>query len=221
MLGGLISFFVFHSSLVYNLHYGSNIVRFIYFTQIYSKGRVMFSDPITRSLEWSRKGYMSMALLLMINERSMTGYEVMQVMREITEGSWKPTPGGVYPVLKKLEREGLVKGEWLSYKGRKKKVYAITDNGKRALERVILKQSEIAFGINRLFENFLRDVFGLEHPLVAPPSVLKILLPDDEEFDELEDLEERREMIIEIIRSLKRLLEETDEKIRELRKSTF
>jgi DNA-binding PadR family transcriptional regulator len=179
----------------------------------------MFSDPVTRSLEWSRKGYMGMALLLMINERSMTGYEIMQVMRDITQGSWKPTPGGVYPVLKKLEKEGLVKGEWLSYKGRKKKVYEITESGKRVLERVILKQSEIAFGINRLFENFLRDVFGFEHPLVTPPSVLKILLPDYEEFDELGDLEERKEMIQEIMRCLQKLLEETEAKINELKNS--
>jgi len=177
----------------------------------------MLSDPVTKSLEWSRKGYMGMALLLMINERSMTGYEIMQVMREITQGSWRPTPGGVYPVLKKLEREGLVKGEWFYYKGRKKKVYAITESGKKALERVILKQSEIAFGINRLFENFLRDVFGLEHPLVTPPSVLKILFPEYEEFDELDDLMERKEMIIELIRCLQKLLEETEAKINELK----
>ncbi|MGQ9760183.1 MAG: PadR family transcriptional regulator [Candidatus Methanomethylicaceae archaeon] len=178
----------------------------------------MFSDPITRSLEWSRKGYMGMAILLMINERSMTGYEIMRVMHKITQGSWKPTPGGVYPVLKKLESQGLMKGEWLSYKGRKKKVYAITDDGKRALERIILKQSEIAFGINRLFENFLRNFFGLEHPFVAPPSLLKMLLPD-EEMGELDELQERREMIREIMRCLQQLLEETETRIQELKKT--
>lgn len=178
----------------------------------------MFNDPITRSLEWSKRGYMGMALLLMINERSMTGYEIMRVMHEITQGSWKPTPGGVYPVLKKLETQGLVKGEWLSYKGRKKKVYAITDNGKKALERVILKQSEIAFGINRLFENFLRDVFELERPFVTPPSLLKLLMPD-EELEELDDLQERQEMIREIIHCLQQLLNETEIKIKELKKA--
>ncbi|MEM4644504.1 MAG: hypothetical protein QW748_03905, partial [Candidatus Methanomethylicaceae archaeon] len=61
--------------------------------------------------------------------------------------------------------------------------------------------------------------FGLEHPLVTPPSVLKILLPDYEEFDELEDLEERKEMILEIMRCLQKLLEETEAKINELKGS--
>lgn len=70
----------------------------------------MFEDPISKSLEWSRKGYMGMALLLMINERPLTGYEIMRTMYETTQGFWRPTPGGVYPVLKKLESEGSFAG---------------------------------------------------------------------------------------------------------------
>lgn len=181
----------------------------------------MYCDPVSKSLEWSRKGYMGMALLLMINERSMTGYDIMRLMREITEGHWKPTPGGVYPVLKRLEGEGMVKGEWSSNKGRRRKVYVITEEGKRVLDRVLLRQSEIAFGINRLFESLLKDMFSLPAPQVAPPSIFAMLMPDDMS-DEVKELEERRAMITSLMESLQETLDILDSKIRAAKKrSTF
>jgi len=181
----------------------------------------MFSDPVSKSLEWSRKGYMGMALLLMINERPFTGYDVMRVMRETTQGFWKPTPGGVYPVLKKLENEGLVQGEWSSNKGRKRKVYVITDDGKKTLEKVILKQSEIALGINRLFESFLKDMFDLDNPHVAPPSIFSMFISEvmTEEFKELKA---RRETILSTMQSLQECLDVVDTKLEKAKKrSTF
>jgi PadR family transcriptional regulator PadR len=173
----------------------------------------MYCDPVSKSLEWSRKGYMGMALLLMINEKSMTGYDIMRLMREITEGHWNPTPGGVYPVLKRLEGEGMVKGEWDSNKGRRKKVYVITQEGKRTLDRVLLRQSEIAFGINRLFDSLLKDVFNLPTPMVAPPSIFTMVI-SEEMPDEVKELEDRRAMVISLMESLQGTLETVDERIR-------
>jgi len=153
-----------------------------------------------------------MALLIMINERPMTGYGVMRLMREITEGHWKPTPGGVYPVLKRLEVEGLVKGEWSSEKGRRRKEYVITDEGRHTLDKVLLKQSEIAFGINRLFDSFLKGMFSVENPRVAPSGILTILL-SQQLPDEAETLEERRDMVSSLLESLQHVLSELDERI--------
>jgi len=170
----------------------------------------MFEDPVSKSLEWSRKGYMGMALLLMINEKSMTGYDIMRLMREITDGSWRPTPGGVYPVLKKLEHEGLVQGAWSGSGGRR-----------RALDRVLLKQSEIAFGINRLFESFLKDMFGFANPRVAPPGLFTLLSSEDLP-DEIDALEARREMLLDLMQALQRCLEATEARIEALkRRSAF
>lgn len=173
----------------------------------------MYCDPVSKSLEWSRKGYMGMALLLMINEKSMTGYDIMRMMREITEGHWKPTPGGVYPVLKRLEGEGMVKGEWDSNKGRRRKVYVITPEGKRILDRVLLRQSEIAFGINRLFDSLLKDMFNIQAPMVAPPSLFTMVI-SEEMPDEIKELEDRRAMVVSLMESLQETLEMVDSRIR-------
>jgi len=179
----------------------------------------MASDPVSKSLEWSKKGYMGMALLLMINERPLTGYDIMRSIRETTDGSWSPTPGGVYPVLKKLEVEGLVHGEWYVHKGRKCKTYVITESGKRTLENVLLKQSQIALGINRLFESCMKDILGSEHPFVARP-VIFAMLEDGSVRQELEELEEKREAVLELIDSLQRYLADIDAKIAELKRGT-
>lgn len=183
----------------------------------------MFDDPISKSLEWSRKGYMGMALLLMINERPLSGYEIMRTMRETTHGFWKPTPGGVYPVLKKLEAEGLVRGEWLAYKGRKRKIYNITEEGKRILEHVLLKQSEIALSINRIFESFLKDMFRIENPQVAPPCLFSAFMSDLESVDdEIEELKAKRETLLRMMEVLKQCLDAIDARLEEAKKgATF
>jgi DNA-binding PadR family transcriptional regulator len=181
----------------------------------------MFSDPVSKSLEWSRKGYMGMALLLMINEKPLTGYDIMRSIKETTQGFWKPTPGGVYPVLKKLETEGLVHGDWFTYNGRKHKTYVITEDGKRTLEHVLLKQSEIALGINRLFDGFIKDMFGLENPHIAPHSIFAFFTTEVVD-EELKELEARRVTILNLMESLQQCLNIIDSKItEEKKKSTF
>jgi PadR family transcriptional regulator PadR len=177
----------------------------------------MYCDPVSKSLEWSRKGYMGMALLLMINEKSMTGYDIMRLMGEITEGHWKPTPGGVYPVLKRLEGEGMVKGEWSSNKGRKRKVYIITEEGRRILDRVLLRQSEIAFGINRLFDSLLKDMFNIPASRVAPPSIFAMVISEEIPI-EVKELEERRVMVARLMGSLQETLNMVDSRIRAAKK---
>ncbi|MDI9609480.1 MAG: PadR family transcriptional regulator [Candidatus Verstraetearchaeota archaeon] len=179
----------------------------------------MFDDPISKSLEWSRKGYMGMALLLMINERPLTGYEIMRTMYETTQGFWRPTPGGVYPVLKKLESEGLVRGEWHAYKGRKRKIYTITEDGRRILEHVLLKQSEIAMSINRIFESFLKDMFSFNNPQVAPPCLFSVFMSDTGAVEaEIESLKEKRETLLRMIEILRKCLAEIDGRLEEAKR---
>ena len=43
--------------------------------------------------------------------------------------------GALYPILHKLERDGLIAGSWSEGEGKKKKVYALTEPGKRALSQ--------------------------------------------------------------------------------------
>ena len=56
----------------------------------------------------ARRGDVRAALLALLAERPMHGYEMIQELDERTGGAWKPSPGSVYPTLTMLEEEGLV-----------------------------------------------------------------------------------------------------------------
>jgi DNA-binding PadR family transcriptional regulator len=54
------------------------------------------------------RGDVRTAMLLLLDEQPMHGYQLMQAMAERTGGVWRPSPGAVYPTIAQLEDEGLV-----------------------------------------------------------------------------------------------------------------
>jgi DNA-binding PadR family transcriptional regulator len=68
------------------------------------------------------------AILALLDDRPMHGYEMIQELEERTGGRWKPSAGSIYPTLQLLEDEGLVTPE--EVEGRK--VFSLTDAGKEA-----------------------------------------------------------------------------------------
>ena len=66
------------------------------------------------------------ALLALLAERPMHGYEMIKELDARTGGMWKPSPGSVYPTLQLLEDEGLIASEESG--GRKR--FTLTDAGR-------------------------------------------------------------------------------------------
>lgn len=79
------------------------------------------------------RGLLPLYLLTVLGERARHGSEIMDTFSEMSGGGWKPSPGSVYPLLKKLEREGLIAGEWRSGRAAAKRIYTLTDAGRAAL----------------------------------------------------------------------------------------
>ena len=79
---------------------------------------------------WSRarRGHVRAAILSVLGEGPMHGYEIMQRLEERSGGMWRPSPGSVYPTLQMLEDEGLLKGEEVDGK----RVFSLTEAGKEA-----------------------------------------------------------------------------------------
>lgn len=62
------------------------------------------------------------------------GYAIICRVRELSEGEVVWTDGMLYPVLHRLERQGLIKSRWgLSDTGRKRKYYRLCKEGSRVL----------------------------------------------------------------------------------------
>jgi DNA-binding PadR family transcriptional regulator len=57
-----------------------------------------------------RRGDVRSAILDVLRQDPMNGYQVMQQIAERSGGAWKPSPGSVYPTIQQLEDEGLVEG---------------------------------------------------------------------------------------------------------------
>jgi DNA-binding PadR family transcriptional regulator len=72
-----------------------------------------------------RRGDVRNALLALLAERPMHGYEMIQELDERTGGIWKPSPGSVYPTLQMLEDEGLITSDQTG--GRR--LFTLTDEG--------------------------------------------------------------------------------------------
>ena len=73
-----------------------------------------------------RRGDVRAAILDVLSEEPMNGYQMINQIAERTGGSWKPSPGSVYPTLQQLEDEGLV--ESTSVNGRRQS--SLTDAGR-------------------------------------------------------------------------------------------
>jgi DNA-binding PadR family transcriptional regulator len=73
-----------------------------------------------------RRGNVRFAILAVLNDRPMHGYDVIRELESRTRGRWRPSAGSVYPTLQLLEDEGLVTGTETD--GRR--TYTLTDAGR-------------------------------------------------------------------------------------------
>ena len=74
----------------------------------------------------AKRGDVRAAILSLLAEKPLNGYQIMQELEQRSRGSWRPSPGAVYPALQQLEDEGLVRAESAS-SGR---VFVLTDKGR-------------------------------------------------------------------------------------------
>ena len=75
-----------------------------------------------------RRGDVRSAILALLDDRPMHGYEMITELEERTGGRWRPSAGSIYPTLQLLEDEKLVTAEEIE--GRR--VYSLTEAGREA-----------------------------------------------------------------------------------------
>lgn len=90
-----------------------------------------------RRRDWLRhnamvpKGFLRYHLLSALNDKSMSGSELMEEISKNTGGNWKPSPGSIYPMLSWLQDNQYIK-ELPTENGLKR--YELTQTGKELLE---------------------------------------------------------------------------------------
>lgn len=80
-----------------------------------------------------RRGDVRAAILTLLAERPMHGYEMAQEIASRSNNLWKPSPGSVYPTLQLLVDEGLIVP---TESEGSKKTFELTEEGRQAAEQI-------------------------------------------------------------------------------------
>jgi DNA-binding PadR family transcriptional regulator len=104
------------------------------------------------------KGFLRYHVLEALNQKAMSGSELMEEIHKHTGGNWKPSPGSIYPLLAWLQDNALVK-ELPTENGFKR--YELTQSGKEFLEeQTKLREkfrSDTGFMTTPFFDRFTSD----------------------------------------------------------------
>jgi DNA-binding PadR family transcriptional regulator len=177
-------------------------------------------DQTTQNwMKEAQKGYIRLGVLMLLSKKPAHGYEIMKEINQRTQGFWRPTAGGVYPILSDLEKSGFIKGHWETQKNRHLKVYTITKSGDAILKRALRKQAEIFSNLNSLFSEFARDVLNMEDTNIPmPPSPFTPFLEEKTGQLSMAQLEQRRKHLVNHLKNMREELTEIDRKVVELKK---
>jgi len=77
------------------------------------------------------RGDVRAAILALLREGPLNGYQIMSEIEERSNGAWRPSPGAVYPALSALADEGLI--EAAESAGRR--TFTLTDAGREYVEQ--------------------------------------------------------------------------------------
>ncbi|MEJ2542935.1 MAG: helix-turn-helix transcriptional regulator [Calditrichaceae bacterium] len=79
-------------------------------------------------------------ILAILSNDNKHGYQLGLEIEEKSEGQFKFNHGTLYPILHKLEKDGLIKGKWKQEsQKRKRKYYNITAKGKEHIQQMIIE----------------------------------------------------------------------------------
>ncbi len=80
------------------------------------------------------QGTLDMLILKMLALKPMDGYGIGVRFEQVSQGAFSFNAGSLFVAVQRLQRDGLIRGEWKSTEnGRRAKYYALTAHGQRRL----------------------------------------------------------------------------------------
>ncbi|MDR7080141.1 DNA-binding PadR family transcriptional regulator [Neobacillus niacini] len=80
-----------------------------------------------------RRGFVQVAILHLLKEESMHGYQIMKELEERSNGAYSASAGTVYPALQELVDQNLIELDTAS----DKKVYSLNENGRKRIDESV------------------------------------------------------------------------------------
>ncbi len=98
-----------------------------------------------------RKGSLELCMLALISGEEKYGYQIAQSLTD-TDGL-AVSEGTIYPLLSRMQREGLIRSEWKeSPAGPPRKYYSLTPNGQKTLEAQASAWRDFSRAVDRILQ---------------------------------------------------------------------
>jgi len=99
-------------------------------------------------------------ILHLVRERPGYGNSIMAQIREISAGAMSVSPNTVYPLLRRLEEKGYVKGEWERPETRSRRFYAITPRGEQKYQEIKAIFEVHLLRVREAIESLHKELYG-------------------------------------------------------------
>ena len=98
-------------------------------------------------------GTLDMLILRTLQLEPMHGLGISKRIEQITSGTFQLNPGTFFPALYRLEKDGLIQGEWgRSESNRRAKFYRLTRTGRRQLEEALKHWQKVTTAIQQIIK---------------------------------------------------------------------
>ena len=98
-----------------------------------------------------KRGTAELAILSVLENGALHGYEMARRIEEQTRGSLRFTLAALYPMLYRMEQRGWIRGSWeTSSNGRRRRCYRLTTTGRKKLSPLRAEWSELFDALHRL-----------------------------------------------------------------------
>ncbi|ROS52742.1 PadR family transcriptional regulator [Frigoribacterium sp. PhB24] len=112
----------------------------------------------------ARRGDVRLAILSLLSDAPSNGYGLIKAIAERTDGTWKPSPGSVYPTLQQLVDEELISSDEAATKS----VFTLTETGRAyvaehadEIEKAWAATADDASDTDREFQTSLMKLMGV------------------------------------------------------------
>jgi PadR family transcriptional regulator PadR len=110
--------------------------------------------------EIRRRDIVPLLVLHLIQREAAYGNRLIEEIEEITEGVISVNPNTIYPLLRELEEEGMIKGQWEHPDRRTRRYYAITPAGRKQYQRLVDELEPFLDSVIRSVTLIKREIYG-------------------------------------------------------------
>jgi DNA-binding PadR family transcriptional regulator len=115
-------------------------------------------DPFTGGLR--RREVLPLLVLHFIAAEDSYGNQLMERIAEVTAGVLSVNPNTMYPLLRRLESQGLISGHWEHPERRTRRIYSITDEGRDEYGRIRDEVEPFLDSVQQSIGAIRREVYG-------------------------------------------------------------